>query len=62
MKKPKPSGLPESYLVRIYRRDPAGPDTAAGIVERVDTATPPRPFQSQEELLALLGIKTDDEH
>jgi hypothetical protein len=45
----------DSYLVRIYRRDPQEPRRVAGlveIIERESSAT----FKSAEELMRILGI------
>ena len=43
----------ETYVVRVYRRDPARPDEIVGIVERVGTERTVR-FSNVEELNTIL--------
>jgi len=45
---------PESYVVRIYRRDPRSPRRIAGTVEIVASGTE-RSFTSLRELQQILG-------
>jgi len=43
----------ETYVVRVYRRDPTRPDEVVGIVEQVGTERTTR-FSNVEELSAIL--------
>jgi len=43
----------ETYVVRVYRRDPSRPDEVVGIVEQVGTEHTTR-FSNIEELSAIL--------
>ena len=43
----------ENFIVRIYRRDPAGPMQLAGVVEEVGVAGK-KPFHNRAELVAIL--------
>lgn len=45
--------IPQSYLVRIYRRDLNHPDRIEGLLVAMDEG-PDRPFHSAAELLRLL--------
>lgn len=47
--------LPESYVVRIYRRQARGPGRIAGTVEIVASGTE-RSFTSLRELQSILGL------
>jgi hypothetical protein len=46
--------LPQSYVVRIYRRDPDRPDRIDGILIAADTQSR-HAFHSEAELLRLLA-------
>lgn len=46
---------PESYLIRIYRRDPQDPRRIAGVVELIEQERTEH-FKSAEELMRILGI------
>lgn len=54
MTKPKPS-LPESYIVRIYRRDPDDPALLVGTLQSADGERPLRRFHNRYELVAWLA-------
>ena len=43
----------ESYVVRIYRRDPKDPRTLVGVVEQAEAAGG-KAFHDAEELIAIL--------
>jgi hypothetical protein len=45
----------ESYVVRIYRRDPRSPESLSGVVERSDREES-HGFRSVDELLRLLDL------
>ena len=45
----------ESYLIRIYRRDPGDPRLVAGLVELIEKERT-ETFKNAAELLAILGI------
>lgn len=45
----------ESYLVRIYRRDPRDPGSVAGLVEIIERERS-ETFKSAEELMRILEI------
>ena len=45
----------ESYVVRIYRRDPENPEQVAGLVQRTDVDQN-HVFHSVTELLQLLAL------
>ena len=49
-----PHALPESYVVRIYRRDPRWPTRAAGTNELVDRGTE-LGFKNLRELQRILA-------
>jgi hypothetical protein len=46
--------MTESYVIHIYRRDPANPDRMIGTVERIGDQAG-APFHSIQELWALLA-------
>ena len=45
----------ESYLIRIYRRDPRDPQLVAGLVELIEKERT-ETFKNAGELLGILGI------
>ena len=50
----------ESFIVRIYRRDPAKPGKLAGVVEEVGVKRK-KPFHNRKQLWAILANpKADD--
>ena len=51
--RPQPRSLPASYVVRLYRRDPARLDAVAGLIEDVDAGRTTS-FRSGTELLCRL--------
>lgn len=46
---------PESYLVRIYRRDEQDPRRVAGLVEMIERERT-ESFKSADDLMRILGI------
>ena len=54
MTKPKLS-LPESYIIRIYRRDPDDPALLVGTLQSLECTQPLRQFHTGNELLAWLA-------
>jgi hypothetical protein len=46
---------PESYLIRIYRRDPQDPRRIAGVVELIEQERTEH-FKSAGELMRILAI------
>ena len=51
----------ESYIVRIYRRDPEDPQKSAGLVEVVNTEET-RPFSDARELVEIICPAVGDRH
>jgi hypothetical protein len=51
--------IPESYVVRIYRRDRKQPDSMEGVLIRADEGDA-QPFHSGAELLRLLTARATD--
>ena len=50
----------DSYIVRIYRRDPKNPKKTVGVVERAE-GEGKRAFHDLEELMSVLALPGPDQ-
>ena len=54
--------MAESYIVRIYRRDPTDPNKVVGrVIAQADAQHEGQTFTCNEELLRLLSLSSRDE-